>query len=61
MVNFQVFGVLSDSDRFYIFVKKKMDMETLIVTLKDKHELQLVSDMLKNCRKKSVRISDLPN
>jgi len=33
-------------------------METLIVTLKDKHEMQLVSDMLKKMRINAKQLSD---
>jgi len=33
-------------------------METLIVTLKDKHELQLVSDMLKKMRINAIKLSE---
>jgi hypothetical protein len=33
-------------------------METLIVTLKDKHELQLVSDMLKKMRINAKKLSE---
>ncbi len=32
-------------------------METLIVTLKDKHEMQLVSDMLKKMRINAIKLS----
>jgi len=38
--------------------KKKIDMETLIVTLKDKHEMQLVSDMLKKMKINAKKLSD---
>ena len=33
-------------------------METLIVTVKDKHEMQLVSDMLKKMRINAKKLSD---
>ena len=33
-------------------------METLIVTLKDKHEMKLVSDMLKKMRINAKQLSD---
>lgn len=33
-------------------------METLIVTVKDKHEMQLVSDMLKKMRINTKKLSD---
>lgn len=33
-------------------------METLIVTVKDKHEMQLVSDMLKKMRINTRKLSD---
>ncbi len=33
-------------------------METLIVTLKDKHELQLVSDMLKKMKINAKKLSE---
>ena len=33
-------------------------METLIVTVKDKHEMQLVSDMLKKMRIEAKKLSD---
>lgn len=37
---------------------KFIDMETLIVTVKDKHEMQLVSDMLKKMRINAKKLSD---
>lgn len=37
---------------------KLIGMETLIVTLKDKHEMQLVSDMLKKMRINTRKLSD---
>lgn len=33
-------------------------METLIVTVKDKHEMQLVTDMLKKMRINAKKLSD---
>jgi len=33
-------------------------METLIVTVKDKHEMQLVSDMLKKMRINAIKLSE---
>jgi hypothetical protein len=39
-------------------VKNKIDMETLIVTVKDKQEMKFVSDMLKKMQINAKRLSE---
>jgi hypothetical protein len=50
--------IISNHNFLYKFVKNSNDMETLIVTVKDKHEMQLVTDMLKKMRISAKKLSD---